>query len=346
MKLVVAAFLSLLPTALGSVAATPAAKILHGQAAVSAAEKCLLPFIEQYRLIDSIHFTALINEDSMELTATGGRNLALSGRYRFWAAGDDYRLSWRVVHSSYQPLIHELWAYDGTRYQAMVRGGPQAMLVIRRHRPTGFFGPGEPNPILAPIFNLLQRATKRQPGNWLDYWRVRHHPGQVARLPKQIVVRSFRYTPTGAYFDCYPKHLRYPKKWHLKSKIPAWFRPGGHCVMRYVLQLRGRVYLPIAAYAPPLRGGNPVAAEGSRYSYSAFTIGHRLIYLATKAERFLNRRWHTEMLISRISLDGRINPSVFTINYHRAQLFRENGRTVPLSRGKILPAQVQNLGPR
>ncbi len=330
---------------LHGVASAQAATVLRGQEARAAVEKAILPFIKRYRLISSIHFVAVISDDSTALTATGGSKLELSGIYRFWAVGDDYRLNWRVLHSSYQPLVHQIWAYDGVRYQSII-GGRHPTLVIRTHRPTGFFGPGEPNPILAPIFNILQRTTKRQPGNWLDYWRVRHHPRQVARLPKGIVVRSFRYTPTGAFFDCYPKHLRNPKKWPLTSKTPVWFRPGGHCLMRYVLQRRGHVYLPVAVYAPPRHGGNPVAAEGIRYSYKAFTIGHKLIYLAVRTDCARDGRWHTEMHISRISLDGRINPSVFTIDYRRAQLFREHGRSVPLATANIFPAQVPKPRPR
>ena len=326
-------------------AAVHGSAVLHGAPARSAAEKALLPFIEQYRLIPTIRFTTEIDKNSSSVLGRHTFKLTLSGRYRFWSKGDLYRINWHPYSSSYQPLEDEIWAFDGSRYQSIIRGGPEAGLVIGHRRPIGFFGPGEPNPLLSPIYNLLERVTKRQPGNWLDYWRVRHHPRQVDQLPGSIVVKSFQYTAQGALFVWYPRSIRYPQSWPWKSPVPAWFRAGRHCLNCVVLKRRGSILLPVADYPPLNRSKKMRQRGGVRFRYAKFLVGHIGLYMPIEEDTFGNGHWNMEMKMRRLELGGRVNPAIFTINYRRAQYFIQRNRIIPISIEPLLPPQVRHLGP-
>jgi hypothetical protein len=328
-----------LPTAVQS------ATVLHGLRARSAAEKALLPFIEQYHLIPTIHFAAEIDKNSSSVLGRHTFMLTLSGRYRFWSKGDLFRINWREFSSSYQPLEDEVWAFDGSRYQSIIRSGPDAGLVISRHRPIGFFGPGEPNPLLCPIFNMLQRVTKRQPGNWLDYWRVRHQPLQVDQMPDNIAVKSFQFTAHGAQFVWYPKTVRYPHSWPWKSPTPPWFRAGGHCLNCVVLRRRGAILLPVADFPPCPQSTKIAQLGGVRFRYAKFMVGRTGLYLPIEEDSCENGHWSTEMKMRHLALGGRVNPAIFTINYLRAQYFIQRNRTIPIGVRPLLPPQVQHLGP-
>ncbi len=325
-------------------AAVRGAVVLRGPAARAAVAKALLPFITQYRRITTVHFVAQIHEAFTPIAAGGQNRLLLKGRYKFWADGNRDRIDWRVLRSNFQPLVHQIWTRNGWRHEA-VSPGPNSLLFIRHHRLVGLFGPAEQSPLLAPIFNLCQRRTPRQPGNWLCYWRVRHQPTAVDKLPRIIRVGMFsRAGPRRASFTYCFRHMRWPAAWPMKVPPPAYFRPGRREWDTVVLKMRQHVWLPVLEYASPAVRTKAGAIEGVRYSYRRFAVGAHTLFLPTREQCFRRGVWRTTMNMRNIQVGGRIDPALFEINMALAAGIWEHHRIVSFTHLPPAPARTQHLG--
>lgn len=334
----------------GSAASPPAAHAanehwaltLRGTAARKAVEKSLLPYIMQYRHIRSIQFVAEVHENFSNTTiAWLPPRFELRGIYKFWADGDRYRINWRVVKSDYQPITQQLWAFNGARYQSVI--GANSLICISRKPNIGGMGPGESNPILSPIQGLCWRATKRRPGDWLNWRRVRHFPQQVDKLPSTIHIGYYKAAGSRAEFSYHYGTLRWPEKWLRKSAPPPSFRPGAFVWSVVRLQRRGNVWLVASsrfAHAAVLQDGRRV---GGYYHYRSFQVGRRTLYLPVRVVD-LGRRKVRGLLIRHLHINGRIDPAEFTINFGRAVGFWERDRIVNISRLPAAPARTQHLG--
>lgn len=319
------------------------ATVLRGRRARVAVEQALLPFIMQYRLINTIHFVADIRQSFTPITPGRPARLTMIGRYRFWADGDRYRIDWRVLKSNYQPSIQQIWTFNGRRYE-VVSPGPNSLLYIRHHRLVGLFGPAQPSPLLAPIFGFCQRVTIHQPGNWLDYWRIRHQPKSVDELPSAIRIGKFvQLGPRHVMFMYCVRHERWPAVWPKKTSPPAYFHPGGRVWEAVTLNRRGGVWLPTRVFNPPVpTKAGPVG--GLRYFYRKFLVGGRALYFSTKEESFSHGAWRTIMKMRPIRVGGRLDPTLFTINLARARGVFEHDRIINISRLPAAPARSQHFG--
>ena len=315
---------------------------LHGRAAREAVERALLPYILQYQHIRSIQFVARVHENFSNTTiAWLPPRFELRGIYKFWADGDRYRIDWRVIKSNYQPILQQLWTFNGHRYESA--SGANSLIGVWRHRMVGYMGPGKFNPILSPIQGLCWRATKRQPGDWLNWRRVRHFPQQVDKLPSTIHIGYYKSTGGRAEFSYHYGTLRWPEKWLRKSVPPPSFRPGALVWSVVELQRRGGVWLVSSshfAHAAVLQDGRRV---GGYYHYRSFQVGRRTLYLPVRVVDF-GRRKVRGLLIRHLRINGRVDPAKFTINFDRAAGFWERDRIVNISRLPAAPARTQHLG--
>ncbi len=327
-------------------AAVRGAVVLRGPAARAAVAEALLPFVRQFRRIDSICCSTRLDVWSRPPAIIGGPPLHLTGRYRFWASGGCYRIDWQILRSNFSPIDHQIWTFNGGRYESTT-GVPNTVIVLAHRRPIGFFGPSEANPLFAPIGFICGRRTRRQPGNWLDWWRVRHHPGSVANLAKDRVVRWFEYTPGGArfVFSFHSPFLRYPKKWHRKSKAPPSFRPGGYFRFMVVLRRRQGVYLVVRQcrdHAAPTAKG--AVNAGVRYRYKKFSASGGAIFLPIEQLQYWRGAWRISLRCRRMRVNCPINPDRYTINFALAPGVEEHHRIVSISKLPPAPARTQHLG--
>ncbi len=319
------------------------ATVLHGPAARKAVERALLPYIMQYRLIKSIQFTAVVNQNLGNATvplAVLPPRIKLRGIYKFWADGDRYRIDWQVLKSNYQPVMQQLWAFDGRRYESLIGAGGE--LVVSHRRNIGGMGPGESNPILSPIQNLCWRATARQPGDWLNWRRVRQFPHAVDVLPENINIGYYKSAGDKIRFSYNYGGERWPARWSRAALPPASFRAGRIIWMVVTLLKRGSVWLPVSrcsVHAGIVRGRR----TGQYYSYTAMPINGKLIYLP-RAKLHIGAVVISSLRIRHLRVNGRIDPAAFTINFDRAPAYFERDRIINISHLPAAPARTQHLG--
>ena len=339
---VAAVLCCLLPTGLAYGHKRRWSVVLHGPAARKAVERALLPYIMQFRLIKSIQFTAEIRQNyANDTVAFLQPRFKLEGIYKFWADGDRYRIDWQVLKSNYQPVVQQLWTFDGRRYESLIGAGGE--LVVSHRRNIGGMGPGESNPILSPIQNLCWRATARQPGDWLNWRRVRQFPHAVDKLPKAITVGFYEKAGDKIEFNYHYSGLRWPIKWPRKSPPPPSFRPAGPIWSVVEMQSRGNVWLPVAAHfehAAMVAGGRRV---GGYYQYRAFHIDGTTLYLL-HLRIGVGRNVKSALTLKHLRVNGRIDPAVFTINFDRAPAYFDRDRIINISRLPAAPARTQHLG--
>ncbi len=321
-----------------------AAGRLRGPAARKATACALLTFVRQFRKIGSIYLNATVSERNKVVFGKRVESLRLLGRYRFWARRERYRIDWRIAKSNYSPLAHQIWTFNGRRYEGST-GVPNTLIAIYHHRPIGLFGPGQSNLLFAPILFLCNRHTPRQPGNWLDWWRVRHHPRSVAGLAKNRVIHWFEYTPKGAkfVFSIRNQFLRYPAP--KAGRATARGAPPLRFVrFEMVLRKRGRVYLPVDQFPlPAVRGRGGIHNE-RRFIYRRFAATGGRVFLPVKEEDFIGGRWHISVLVRRLETGVRVNPARFSINPALAPGLYEGGRIIGFTHLPPAPARTQHLG--
>ena len=319
------------------------ATVLHGPAARKAVERALLPYIMQYRLIKSIQFTAVVNQNLGNATvplAVLPPRIKLRGIYKFWADGDRYRIDWQVLKSNYQPVMQQLWAFDGRRYESLIGAGGE--LVVSHRRNIGGMGPGESNPILSPIQNLCWRATARQPGDWLNWRRVRRFPHAVDVLPENINIGYYKNAGDKIRFSYNYGGMRWPRKWSRKSPQPAGFRPGRVIWSIFTLGRRGAVWVPLSQC---LKNAEMVGGRraGVYCSYAAVPVDGKLIYLP-RAKLHIGAVVISSLRIRHLRVNGRIDPAEFSINFDRAPAYFERDRIINISHLPAAPARTQHLG--
>ena len=322
-----------------------AAGILRGPAARRATSAALLSFVKQFQKVQTIRLNAWVRHGHKPLILKNIKYARLLGRYQFWADGQKYRIDWQIIRSNYDPLVHEIWTFDGHRYEAST-GVPKTLIAIYHKRPIGFFGPGQGNVLFAPIRFLCNRHTPRQPGNWLDWWRVRRHPHQVADLGKNRVIHWFKYTSTGAkfVFSIRNPFLRYPARWGGKAAASVGVKPGRYVRYEMVLRRRGHVYLPVDQFPLPAIRSTGGIKWDRRFTYQTVKVGSGRIYLLKGEKIFKRGKWRQRIDVVKLTVDSGIDAARFTINYDLAPGYYERGRIVGLSRGPAAPARTQHLG--
>ena len=324
-------------------AAVRGAVVLRGPAARAAVAEALLPFILQYRRIKAIHFVAKISQNFAGDTVAFPRpRFRLAGVYKFWADGDRYRIDWQVLKSNYQPATQQVWSYNGQRYESII--GANSLIGVWHQRMAGFMGPGEFNPILSPIEGFCWRATKRQPGNWLDWRRVQTQPREVDVIPRSILIRSYRQSGQTAEFLYDNRGGRWPAVWRKKSPPPPGFRPGRRRWCIVDLAKRGAMWLPVYVHDEQPAAGFGGQKVGTYYSYRTFNVLGRPICLLRAETVISEKRKFIAIATRKVHVNGRLNPAVFTINYDRAVGIWEHHRIVSFTHLPPAPARTQHLG--
>lgn len=314
-------------------------------------ERALLPFISQFSRIRSIEFTAEISWSGIAETGPfAGRTFSTYGRYKFWASGLRYRIDWRRTGGTGAPIGDELWTFDGNLTESLLRNGSGGDLVVHKREPYGIMGPTESNPLFCSINGFCDRATKRFPGNWLNFQRAKLHPKAVATLPEDIhIIRFWR--KNGLIFFTYHEsgaYLRWPLKWPLKSKPPIYFHPGQLALTTVELRkLPNGVFAPHLVFSPPaVLSANGKIVAGARYQYMRFPMPRGAnIYLPVE-EIGQNAQGHPQvvMRITHIVVNRPVDPANFDINYDLASVIYEDGHYLPVRPRRPLPSQVRHLG--
>ena len=345
MNILHAAHLAALVTATFGYGTARAGSPLEGAAARRATTAAILTFVQQFRRIGTIQVDAVVKAGHKPVILKAIKYATLLGRYRFWADGDNYRIDWRIIKSNYAPAIHQIWTFNGRRYEGST-GVPNTLIAIYHHRPIGFFGPGQSNLLFAPILFLCNRHTPRQPGNWLDWWRVRHHPRSVAGLARNRVIHWFEYTPTGAkfVFSIRNPFLRYPKRWGGSKSVSGGSTPGRYIRYEMVLRKRGGVYLPVDQFPLPAIRSRGGIRWDRRFTYRRVPVKTGHIYLLVGEKVFKRGKWRMRLKVNKLVLGQRINPARFSINPALAPGLYEGGRIIGFTHLPPAPARTQHLG--
>jgi hypothetical protein len=313
--------------------------ILHGAAARKAVERALLPFIMQYRTIKAIHFVAYRNQNDGTAAAAFPilpPRITLVGIYKFWADGDRYRIGSRVLKSNYQPIMRQIWTFNGRRYESQI--GSNGDIDVSHHRDIGGM-PGARNPVLRPIMDLCWRATARQPVNWR---RVKRFPRAVDALPATINIGYYKRAGNIIEFSDNYGGLRWATKWQRSFPPPSSFRPGRKIWSIFTLKRRGSIWLPVSECLEHAQIVNGRRA-GSYYTYTAVPVKGGVIYLP-RTELHVGAVTVKSMQIEHLRVNGRIDPAEFTINFGRASAYFMRDRIINISRLPAAPARSQHFG--